>query len=306
MSEREWERSEVNEAQVAVIGPVLERYRSYWPLTVRQVYYQLVKEGGAGQWMDELVAFSRTLRGALLEGMLPAVAVAEEGGELREGGAWEDATEFVHSEIETFLWGYRRDLLQGQERYVEVWVEKPGLMDPISQAAAESCVRTVCCHGLPSVTFMDALRGRLAEVKERRQSAVVLFFGDLDPRGADYTDRVQEVLRTEGNIWELELRREAVTVEDATRYALPESVYTRSKRSHGAAEPGSVPVELEALPPDVLAERVQAAIAAQLDMQMLANQRAVQSREALRLGKLRAEVMRRIRPVLRQQMPSEV
>ena len=45
------------------------------------------------------------------------------------------------------------------------------------------------------------------------------------------------------------------------------------------------------------------AIEAQLDMELVNNQRAIQSREALRLGKLRTNIMRRLRSVLKELMP---
>ena len=115
--------------------------------------------------------------------------------------------------------------------------------------------------------------------------------------------RVEDTLRSDGNLWEISFRHEAVTAEDIVKYDLPESVETRSKKSHGGAEPGSVPVELEALPPDILAERVRSGIESTLDMELVHNQRAVQAREALRLGKVRASIMRRVRSVLKEQMP---
>ena len=301
----EYGRPEQETARVSAMRSALERYRAYWPLTARQLYYAVVAEGGAGLWLDELLGFSGALRAALLSGQLPAASVAAQGGERREGGAWEDAREFVHSEIESFLWGYRRDLMQGQEQYVEVWVEKPEVLDGIAEVATEYCVTTVCCRGVPSVAFMASLRTRLAEARERAQSPVILFFGDYVPAGGAYLTKVQETLRSEGNLWEAKVVQLAVTAEDVVKYDLPESVVTRSQKSHGGAEPASVPVELEALPPDVLADRVRRSIEAQLDMALVNNQRAIQSREALRLGKLRASIMRRVRAVLREQMPAE-
>lgn len=303
MSEAEWERSGAREHEVEALRPVLKRYRRYWPLSQRQLYYRMVKEGEAGTWLDEFAAFQSTLRRALVEGLLPLVAVSQGSDELREGGAWEDSAEFAHSEVESFLWGYRRDLMQGQERYLEVWVQKPSLMDLIGDVAVEYCVTTVCCDRLPMVRSMQDLRSRLEQARERTQSPVILFFGDYAPGAATFLDRVQDLLRTDGNLWEMEFRQEAVTADDVVKYDLPESVATRSRKSHGGAEPGSVPVELEALPPDVLAERVRSSIEACLDMALVNNQRAIQAREALRIGKLRAAIMRQMKTILRELLP---
>ena len=137
MSGPEWQGNEIDRQQVEIIRPVLERYRQYWPLSPRQVYYQVVKEGGAGLWMDEFAGFAGTIRAGLIEGWFPLTSLMEDRDELREGGAWEDTEEFVHSEVESFLWGYRRDLMQGQERHIEVWVQKPGLVVLVGDVAVE-------------------------------------------------------------------------------------------------------------------------------------------------------------------------
>ncbi len=304
MGAAEWTPGQTDERQIEILRGVLQRDRAFWPLPVRQLYYQVVKEGGAGLWLDEYGAFLRTLRAALLDGRLPLNAVAEEAADVRDGGAWEDTEEFVHSEIEAFLWGYRRDVTLGQEKHVEVWVQKPALLDQVSDVAVEYCVTTATCRRLPTPRFTEDLRQRLSAARERHQSPVILFFGDYVPGEGAFLHRVREALRTEGNLWEMDFRHEAVTAEDVTRYGLPESVATRSRRSHAAAQ-AAAPVELEALPPDILAARVRAGIEAQLDMSLVNNQRAIQSREALRLGKLRATILRQIRSTLRDVLPRE-
>jgi hypothetical protein len=164
-------------------------------------------------------------------------------------------------------------------------------------------VTAVCCQRLPTVKFMDELRTRLAGVREQSQSTVILFFGDYSPEGTSFLRRLEDTLRSEGNLWEMEFRQEAVTADDVTKYNLPESVVTRSGKAHGLSAPGAVPVELEALAPDVLAERVRSAVEAQLDMKLIHNQRAVQERESLRLAKLRTQIMRQVRTVLKEMLP---
>jgi hypothetical protein len=132
---------------------------------------------------------------------------------------------------------------------------------------------------------------------------VILFFGDYSPGEASLLGRMEDTLRSDGNLWEMEFRQEAVTAQDVKKYSLPESVVTRSGKSHGMASPGAVPVELEALAPDVLAERVRSAIETQLDMKLIHNQRTVQERESLRLAKLRTRIMQAVRTMLKEMMP---
>jgi hypothetical protein len=296
-------RPEIDQRQLETIRPVLERYRTFWPLSVRQVYYQVVKEGGAGLCVDEYAGFTWTVRHALLAGLLPLVAINEDSERTYEGGAWDDPEDFLHSELESFLWGYRRNVQQGQEGYVELWVQSPELLDFVGGVAVEYCVTAISCAKLPAVKFMQDLRTRMADARERQQSPVMLFFGDFAPEERGFLAQVRETLRTDGDLWDLDIRHEALTVEDVVKYELPESVVTRPRQSQGSSEPGRVPVELAALAPDLLAQRVRAAIEAQLDMQLVNNQRMVQERELLRLGKLRTAIMRRIRSVVKEQFP---
>ena len=274
---------------IEVTGRILERYRNFWPLPVKQVFYQVASEGKSPTDADEYKLFERQVRSALISGRLPLVALSEGSEEVLQGGAWDDPGEFIWSEIESFLWGYRRNLVQGQKNYLEVWVEKPGVLGVIANVAVEYCVTTVCCRSLPSVSFMASLRERLSGAHARGQSAVILFFGDRRSGGAGFATQVQELLRSEGNLWEMELSHECVSEEDIAKYSLPEH------------EDGYV--ELETLPPDLLTERVRSSIESRLDMALVNNQRTLADREGLKLTRVRTAIMRKVRPILKDLVP---
>jgi hypothetical protein len=292
-----------NRSQVETIGKLLEKHRRLWPLSFKQVYYLAVEAGAAGTSLDEGAACVWAVRQGMKEDLLPVDAFSWSIAS-REGGAWDDADEFLLSELDSFLWGYRRNLMQGQERYVEVWVQKPDVLDFIANVSVEYCVSAYGCEHLPTVKFMRDFGERLEEARRRSQSAVVLFFGDYVP-GTSFLGQVQDTLRTDANLWEMELRHQALTCEQVIEHDLPESIEVRARKPQGKAEPGEATVELEALPPDLLERAVREAIEAQLDMALLHNQRAIQDREAMRLGKIRVQIMRSIRTLLRDLRPEK-
>ena len=63
----------------------------------------------------------------------------------------EDADTFIKKEMGLFLNGYSRCLVQGQENYVEVWVEKDALSRILEDVAYPYCIRTVTCRGYQSM-----------------------------------------------------------------------------------------------------------------------------------------------------------
>ena len=67
-----------------------------------------------------------------------------------------------------------------QEQYIEVWVEKNGLVHIAEIVADEFCRRTVGCKDFISVTTLDRYADRVAV---NAGDPIILYFGDCDPSG---------------------------------------------------------------------------------------------------------------------------
>ena len=93
-----------NREQVDAVRPLLEEYRRLWPLSLKQVYYLAVEAGEVGTAPDESAAFVYAIRRGLMAGLLPVGAFSWDLRG-RDGGAWENADDFLLSEVESFLWG---------------------------------------------------------------------------------------------------------------------------------------------------------------------------------------------------------
>ncbi|TMK68694.1 MAG: hypothetical protein E6G48_09965 [Actinobacteria bacterium] len=125
--------------------------------------------------------------------------------------------------------------------------------------------------GDSSVTAMHKAARRFPAGKQVH----VLYFGDLDPTGDDIPRVLQEKLDNYGAP-PYTLTRIALKPEHVARYHLP----TRpTKRRRGMRNPEfeGESVELDALPPDVLHELVEQAIAPHVDLGVRA---AVEQEEA--------------------------
>jgi hypothetical protein len=294
--------------RVEALTAVLNASRKYWPLTSRQIYYLMVEHGQAGRALTDYAEFTALLWSALREGRLPARSVWEPPQEIRQGGAWDNQDDFIRAEVEDLLWGYRRDLLQGQPRFVEVWLEKPELLDFFSAVTLDYCVSTVLCPRSPGLGFLNDLRRRLADlppgrvgVPGQKPEVVALYFGDFDPDPHDHLVSLQESLRAEGGIWDVSLQRVALTRKLVLDRSLPARV--RVSGVDEVIHPGTPPigddhVELEALEPKLLVSLLRRSVEAELDMALFQNQKEIQARELAALARLRADILRRVDDLL--------
>ncbi len=112
----------------------------------------------------------------------------------------------------------------------------------------------------------------------------VFYFGDFDPSGEDMVRSLRERLAFFGCV--PEVVKCALTREDITRYNLPPD-FTKKTDTRAAgfiARHGDVSVELDALPVDVLRQRVLEAVVARMDLKALERTRREESRERERLA----------------------
>jgi len=106
---------------------ILNALQDYWPLTLRPVFYQLVATLVIENQPRKYKRLSELLTKARLSGLIPWEAIENRARTMLWSPRWPDADVFVRVTLAAFLQGYRRDLLQSQERALEVWVEKDAL-----------------------------------------------------------------------------------------------------------------------------------------------------------------------------------
>ena len=122
-------------------------------------------------------------------------------------------------------------------------------------------------RGYCSVSFLAAYQERVEA--HANQLPLVLYLGDHDPSGVQMQDANQQTLADELGC-EVEFKRVALLAEDVVRYDLPVNPDALKKTDTRAgafvAQYGEVAVELDALPPATLVERIQQAIEENLDL----------------------------------------
>ena len=285
-------------AYIEQAGEVIEGLREYWPLTVRQVFYQLVSFGFISNTLSEYKKLCRNLSTARYEGLVRWESIEDRSRRFIGSGGWEHAQDFIEDELKVFLRGYRRDLLQTQDVALELWIEKDALALICHGVADNYCIPVIASRGFSSVSYVNELRNRVYRNAESDKRTVILYFGDLDPSGWEMLPSMLNTLQNKMGLGGLVVgRRCALTPEQVVAYGLPRSpdaIKPADSRSPKYIEEfGELAVELDALPPATLETLVRESIEAELDLSLFEQERELEQEDLLRVGdmKRRAEEM---------------
>lgn len=263
-----WKWTDKQLDKLNMVLEVFGELEDYKPLTLRQVYYQLVGKGYIDNTVSQYGMLSNLIKWARIDGHIPWKDIEDRIRTYHDLTGWTDRDCFIEEELHHFLTGYRRDLLQTQEHYIEAWIEKDALSSLFTRVATAYTVPVVVCRGFSSVSFLNDFRTRLAGCGDRWP--VMLYFGDFDPSGMEMLESMKITLRDELGINQIEFKRIALLKDDIFTYDLPNNPNalkrsdTRAKK-HLKAH-GELAVELDALRPDILEDRIKEAIEWELDI----------------------------------------
>ena len=260
-----WTEKQVDKLN-RVLG-VLDELQDYKPLTLRQIYYQLVGKGYIDNKVSEYNMLSKLLKWARLDGHIPWKDIEDRVRTYHDLTGWDNAGDFIRASLNAFLNDYRRDLLQSQDKYLEIWIEKDALSSIFTRIAADYTIPVVVCRGFSSVSFLNDFRTRLRYHDDK--IPVMLYFGDFDPSGVEMLEAMKTTLTEELRVFGAEFKRIALLKEDIFTYRLPhhpnalKKTDTRAKKH--LEKYGELAVELDALRPDILEGKIEDAIETELD-----------------------------------------
>lgn len=267
---------------------ILEELREYWPLTLRQVYYQLVASGVIGNNKSQYQKVSRVLVKARLDDLVPWDALEDRSRNVINSNTWSNSARFLEAYKRAIETGYSRDLMQSQASQLEIWIEKDALSAICQTAAAPYGTSVVVARGFSSVSFLHDLAER---IKEKEKKTIVLYFGDLDPSGYEMLPTMLKTLQDEMGLGEMvQGVRCALTPDHVEKYNLPHNPDalkksdTRAKRY--VEEFGDIAVELDALSPKVLKSLIVGSIERYLDKSKFKREQRIEQGERQALVKV--------------------
>jgi hypothetical protein len=245
------------------------------PMTVRQVYYQLVSRQVVENNRNRYQSVSDALVKARQQEILPWEWIEDRLRKPRRVSMWRGLAAFA----DTAEAAYRRDVWESQSDYLEVWLEKDALSGIFEDVLEPYGVTLNVGRGFDG---WDSIRNAAARY-EGRENVTVLYFGDFDPSGEDMARSLRDRLA----FFEVypEIIKCALTKDDIARYDLPPDFAkkTDSRAAKFIAKNGDVSVELDALPNDVLKNRLIEEVEARMDLGALGETKAVEESERSRL-----------------------
>ena len=248
------------------------------PMTVRQVYYQLVSRQVIKNNRGQYQAVSNALVSARREGIIPWAWIEDRLRRPRHVSMWSGLAEFA----ETCRRAYRRDVWDTQPDYLEVWLEKDALSGIFEDVLSPYGVTLNVGRGYDGWSSIHDAAIRF----EEKSVVTVLYFGDFDPSGEDMVRSLIKRLASLGCY--PEVIKCALTHRDIDRYELPADFAKKTDTRTAAfvAEHGDIAVELDALPPDVLRDRLDKEVSNRLDLKALERIKRLEKRERAKLVKL--------------------
>lgn len=273
---------------------VFKEYEDYLPMTGRQVFYRLVATYGYEK-SDRLAnQLYNVLGRARRAGWLPFTHLRDGGGQnvvpltyADEGGFWDSVEDnFEH---------YNRNRQAGQEVFVELFCEAPGMIPQLQRVSFDYSVPVYGTRGYTGLSVIGEVARRALM---RDVPTTILQVGDLDPSGVGIFDTLAADVRTfvhqgvqacklpdahrlaaglglpQKRIDELaetdtppglEAERIALTWEQVREHDLP-TAPPSAKDSRTKSWGYDETAQAEALPPDLLAQIVRDAIEEQLDL----------------------------------------
>jgi len=269
---------------VALLQSTVEVLAQTHPMTVRQVYYQLVSRQVIENNRSQYQAVSNALVEARKTGEIPWDWIEDRLRRPRSVSMWDDLPDFA----ETVRHAYRRDVWPTQSGYVECWLEKDALSGIFEEVLRDYGVTLNVGRGYDG---WDSIHNA-AERYSSRRNTTVLYFGDFDPSGLDMVRSLRERLAFFQS--SPEIVKCALTAEDVEAYDLPPdpSKKTDTRRAAFIAKYGDRCVELDALPVDVLRERLVSEVEARMDLRALQSVQKREAAERKRLVKLLAGAQR--------------
>ncbi len=253
------------------------------PMTLRQIYYQLVSKQVIENKRNAYVRLSNALVKARQERLIPWEWIEDRTRKPRDVSMWNDLQDFIN----TVKRAYRRDVWENQKQYILVWLEKDALSGIFEEITEQYGVTLIVGRGYNSWSVKKDVARRLTSIKK---PTVILYFGDFDPSGEDIYRDLEESLKFFGLLpgWDFIVEKVALTKEDVINYQLPpdftKRTDTRAKKF--IEKNGDMAVELDALPIDILQEKIENSIIENMDIEALKEVEAKERKERERLSKL--------------------
>lgn len=277
MKEKFRDKLHLNKANVErleTINEIIEEYAMEgYTLTLRQLYYQLVSRNIIPNQQKEYAKLSKLLVNGRMAGVVDWEAIEDRIRVPYIPYSVDDVEDAIQDTINQ----YRLDRQEGQDVYIELWVEKDALSGVLRRVTQKFHINLMVNRGYSSCSAMHDAFKRLKRQGMAGKETHILYLGDHDPSGLDMIRDVRERL-AEFGVYP-EVKQIGLTMKQIKKYNPPENPLKRKKSKlsdpRGDAyfrEFGDKSWEVDALNPKTLNKLVEDNIKGLIDMDLFDEQ----------------------------------
>jgi hypothetical protein len=251
------------------INDILEEYvNDGYTLTLRQLYYQLVSRDVIPNNDKEYAKLSNILKNGRMAGIVDWSSIEDRVRRPK----LPYYVSGVKDAIKDTISQYRIDRMAGQDRNIEIWVEKDALSNVLYRVSEKYHIRLMVNRGYSSVSAMYDAYKRLCD------DDVILYFGDHDPSGMDMIRDVRDRLLEFGV--HIDIRPIALTMEQIEEFNPPPNPakITDPRAKWYIEKYGKTSWELDALPPKELIRLAESAVGEIIDKKLYEDMLAEEKR----------------------------
>lgn len=248
---------------IAQANSIIDEYAGQgFDLTLRQLYYQFVARGWLENKQRNYKRLGNIVSDGRLAGLISWNAVVDRTRNLKARSHWVTPSQVMRAARNSFF----MDRWQGQERRVEVWIEKDALVGVIEKPCSKLDVAFFSCRGYTSQSELWNAAMRLRQYEDQGLWPLVLHLGDHDPSGIDMTRDIGDRLKLFG-CTRTEVRRIALNMPQVEEVGPPPNPtkLTDSRAEGYIVRYGHESWELDALTPTYIADLIDAQVQEVID-----------------------------------------
>jgi hypothetical protein len=255
-------------AMIARMNAIIDDFMAKgFVLTVRQLYYQLVARDLIENSENSYKRITSLVSDARDSGEMDWDAIEDRTRAFERVHRWGSGREILQATVD----GFHMDMWENQPARPFVIIEKEALVGVLSRVTRALDVPLLAARGYPSGTVLRefACADILPNIHD--QHVVIIHLGDHDPSGLDMTrdlrERIEMYAETTRHGLEIEMRRVALNMAQIkARKPPPNPAKVKDPRFLQYQELyGTESWELDALPPEYLAELVDTEIRRLID-----------------------------------------
>ena len=270
--------------RIGQINDILSEYPDQ-RLSARQIFYQLVSRAIIENTVRSYKNTTNLLTDARYAGLVDWNVIEDHGRVPDHPSEWSS----LESLVDAALRGYRLPRWEGQENYVELWIEKQALAGVLAPIASKYHVTLMVNKGYSSCSSMKDAADRMIQAAndyagDEDRRIVLLYCGDHDPSGEDMVRDIGARLEEFG-VRNLDVRKLALTMAQVEQFNPPPNpAKLTDSRAKGYIDKfGDSSWELDALPPRELNRIIERAILGVLDVDKMGEVKAREEQDKERL-----------------------